>query len=238
MPRSGRGISLGLGVVLLLSALNSQAPTAFAQVASGTPPFGSFGGGPDIVNIGNVNVHLDANVLSKVGRELPLRYALTYDSSPYYPVGSSGNQTWTPVSVPGSNVPTWGWAASITNAPSGYVTYGSTQGSCNYMGTWYYWTIYAPWIYWDSTGAGHYFSGATISSSNGPCGPTDQSTNSATATGTGDVCSMDSPACQAVFIAQRRPPVSAHQRRKHDGVRGFPRNSTPGVPVGRAAVRR
>src|ERR1700722_4090492 len=29
-------------------------------------------------------------------------------------------------------------------------------------------------------------------------------TNSATATGTGEVCSMDSPACQAVFIAQRR----------------------------------
>src|SRR5580692_10993099 len=58
-------------------------------------------------------------------------------------------------------------------------------------------------------------------------------TNSATATGTGDVCSMDSPACQAVFIAQRppviaqrRPPVSAHQRRKHDRVRVL----HPGTP--------
>src|SRR3984885_11866176 len=40
-------------------------------------------------------------------------------------------------------------------------------------------------------------------------------------------------------IAQRRPPVSARQRRKHDRVRVLPpRNSTPVVPVGRAAVRR
>ncbi|MGA7630598.1 MAG: hypothetical protein WCB11_07510, partial [Terriglobales bacterium] len=42
------------------------------QVATGTPPFGSFGGGPfDTVNLGNLNVHFAIPVLNKAGRGLP-----------------------------------------------------------------------------------------------------------------------------------------------------------------------
>ena len=45
---------------------------AVAQVATGTPPFGSFGGGPfDTVNLGNLNVHFGIPVVNKAGRGMP-----------------------------------------------------------------------------------------------------------------------------------------------------------------------
>ena len=55
---------------------------ASAQIATGTPPFGSFGGGPfDTVNLGNLNVHFAIPVLHKAGRGVPFTYDLSYDSS-------------------------------------------------------------------------------------------------------------------------------------------------------------
>ena len=42
--------------------------TARAQVATGTPAFGSFGGGLGIVDNANLNVHLGVPVLAKGGR--------------------------------------------------------------------------------------------------------------------------------------------------------------------------
>lgn len=53
--------------------------TARAQVLTGTPPFGSFGGGPDIVNLANNNVRRNFGVLNKPGRGLPFSYTVTYD---------------------------------------------------------------------------------------------------------------------------------------------------------------
>src|SRR5437879_1882577 len=94
--------------------------TARAQVATGTPPFGSFSAGPDIVNNANLNVHIVVPVLNKPGRGLPLNYNLTYDGSIWYPVGSSGNQTWV------SNT-SWGWGATVTGSTVGYVTYTDNQ---------------------------------------------------------------------------------------------------------------
>src|SRR4029077_5791431 len=68
-----------------------------AQVPTGTPPFGSFGGGPDIINLANLNSHIAIPVLHKSGRGTDFTYDLSYDSSVWYPVGSSGNQNWQPV---------------------------------------------------------------------------------------------------------------------------------------------
>src|SRR5439155_142921 len=66
---------------------------AVAQVATGTPPFGSFGGGPfDTVNLGNLNVHFGIPVVNKAGRGMPFSYVLSYDSSVWFPLGVSGNQ--------------------------------------------------------------------------------------------------------------------------------------------------
>src|SRR5437899_12808717 len=44
------------------------ASAARAQVATGTPPFGSFGGGPEPINLGNNNAHWAIPVLHTPGR--------------------------------------------------------------------------------------------------------------------------------------------------------------------------
>jgi hypothetical protein len=67
------------------------------QHATGTQPFGTFGGGPDIINLGNLNVHLNIPVLHKQGRGLPFIYDLAYDSSSVWmPVTSNGSTSWSP----------------------------------------------------------------------------------------------------------------------------------------------
>src|SRR5216684_1054598 len=91
------GRSLFLFVVLTVTGC------AFGQVATGMPPFGSFGGGPfDTVDLGNLNVHFAIPILHKAGRGLPFNYDLSYDSSVWTPVGSSGSQSWQPAA-------NWGW---------------------------------------------------------------------------------------------------------------------------------
>src|SRR2546426_3339889 len=107
----------------LLLGLLVPALAARGQVTTGTPPFGSFSGGPfDTVNNANLNVHLSVPVITKAGRGLPFTYTLSYDSSLWYPVGAVGSQTWTPVA-------NWGWRG-VTEVVTGYVTYNSRQGSC------------------------------------------------------------------------------------------------------------
>ena len=65
-----------IGFVVLVSCL------ATAQVSTGTPSFGSLGGGPfDRVNLGNFNVHFAIPVLHKAGRGLPFNYDIAYDNS-------------------------------------------------------------------------------------------------------------------------------------------------------------
>jgi hypothetical protein len=102
-------------LTLALTICRALCPnTSSAQATTGTPPFGSFGGGPDIINLANLNSHIDIPVLHKAGRGTNFTYDLSYDSAVWYPVGASGAQNWQPVS-------NWGWRA-ITEAATGYVT--------------------------------------------------------------------------------------------------------------------
>jgi hypothetical protein len=55
------------------------APPSFAQVSTGTPPFGSFASSPDTVSLANGNVELTIPVLNKAGRGLPFNYSLSYN---------------------------------------------------------------------------------------------------------------------------------------------------------------
>jgi RHS repeat-associated protein len=99
---------------------------AFAQVAPGTTPFGSFGGGPfDTVNLGSLNVHFAIPVLHKAGRGMPFTYDLSYDSSVWTPVTISGVKQWQPDS-------NWGWRGT-TEAAFGYVLQTKTPASCQYF---------------------------------------------------------------------------------------------------------
>ncbi len=98
MLRSVLVSSLLLSVVVTVSS-------AMAQVATGTPPWSSLEGGPDVVNLGNLNVHLPYPVLHKAGRGLPLHYDLASDTSFWYPAVSGSTKFWNPVQ-------TGGWSGS------------------------------------------------------------------------------------------------------------------------------
>jgi len=99
---------------LLLSALICLLPTPVAgQVPTGTPPFGSYGGGPEVINLANLNSHITVPIFHKPGRGLPFAYDLSYDSSVWYPVGASGSQSWQPVG-------NWGWRG-FGEAAVGYI---------------------------------------------------------------------------------------------------------------------
>ena len=100
-----------LWLVLPFAAILLASSPASSQVATGLPPFGSFSGGPDIVNNANLNVHLQIPILTKAGRGLAFYYALTYESAVWYPSSAGGTNTWTPM-------PNWGWLY-ITSAALG-----------------------------------------------------------------------------------------------------------------------
>lgn len=93
-----------------------------AQVATGAPKFGSFGGGPfDSVNLGNLNAHFSIPVLNKSGRGVAFSYDLAYDSSVWTPAVVSGSTVWQPA-------PNWGWQGQ-TEVATGYISYtpGTTR---------------------------------------------------------------------------------------------------------------
>ena len=78
MARSCVGISFLLRILMGALLLNLLASLGVAQVATGTPPYGSFGGGPfDTVNLGNLNVHFAIPVIHKAGRGMPFNCSRT-----------------------------------------------------------------------------------------------------------------------------------------------------------------
>jgi YD repeat-containing protein len=109
-------------IALWAVVLALGAASALGQVSTGTPPFGSFGGGPDVVNLGNLNAHLAVPVRNKAGRGLRFFYTLSYDSSVWYPTTVNGVLTWQPVA-------NYGWRG-WTEAATGYVTAKRHTVSC------------------------------------------------------------------------------------------------------------
>jgi hypothetical protein len=86
-------MKLSFSFWLLISSLAALTISGSAQVSTGTPPFGSFGGGPfDTVNLGNLNVHFAIPVVAQ-GWGMPFTYDLNYDSSIWTAVTSSGVAT-------------------------------------------------------------------------------------------------------------------------------------------------
>ncbi len=117
-----------------------------AQVATGTPPFGSFAGGPDNIDLANINIHWVFPITGKAGRGLPFHYAITFDNSLWKVVSVNGQNTWQMVNG------TMGWQWQ-TQALSGYVTYDTT--SC----------VYSNWVYHDPAGTAHTFSSLAVNPS-------------------------------------------------------------------------
>jgi RHS repeat-associated protein len=116
-------------------------------VATGLPLFGSFSGGPDIVNNADLNVHYEIPIREKSGL-VPFYYILTYDSSVWHPVGTSGSQTW-------QFAPNMGWRV-LTPVVTGSVTFSETQQSCfDRAGNMYYYNRYSNFSYTDPRGTVH-----------------------------------------------------------------------------------
>ena len=130
---------------------------ALTQPATGSYPFGSFTGGPDVVNLGNLNANLTIPISNKAGRGQNFVYNLIFDSSVWYPVGSSGSQFWEPVSA-------WGWQG-MSPALGGLVTYSvsTSSGTCGQYNpdSWQSWT-YSNIVYTDSLGISHPWIGAEV----------------------------------------------------------------------------
>jgi RHS repeat-associated protein len=155
MPISRRFQLWSFVVVLLL--MISSAP-CFAQAATGTPPFGSFAGGPDIVNLSNLNVQINIPVLSKAGRMMPFVYNLGYNSSIWAPLGASGSQSWVPAT---SN---FAWPSLLqASQPLGFISNTLTIADCRNSGGGEEPGVhtYSNWNYEDPSGALHFFAGTT-----------------------------------------------------------------------------
>ena len=162
-----KGWSTWLALLFAVTLLLSH--PASAQVATGFPPYGSFGGGPfDTVNNANLNVHFAIPIINKAGRGLPFDYAVSYDSSIWSPVSSTGAHTWTPV---GQRLhSTWGWGGT-SEVLTGYVTYWVTQEQCAYDARPYYYNVYSSWVLLRRPGyVSHSFPGLSVSNGNTtPC---------------------------------------------------------------------
>src|SRR6266849_3480697 len=145
---------------IALSALMLMSFNVTGQVVTGTPLFGSFGGGPfDTINLANLNVHFDVTIRHKAGRGTPFSHGdLTYDNSIWTPVASGGTTSWQPAVNAGS----WGWQG-LTPSGAAWQQYSWTysSGNCGQGGssTYQVWN-YTNFVYHDLTGTSHSF-GAT-----------------------------------------------------------------------------
>src|SRR6266480_3561016 len=140
--------SFYLVLLLLLCA-----GVASAQTPTGRPPFGSFAGDSvDMINLGNLNVHLTVPIFHKAGRGLPFDYDLTYDSTVWTPVFLGLAYQWQPDQ-------NWGW--KVSSSIAGYITHNtSNQVACdNGNGPEAYVYTEDSWVYWDGSHTPHPFSG-------------------------------------------------------------------------------
>lgn len=139
--------------VMLCLALSAAAQTV--TTATGVPPFSSVAGGPDQINVGNLNIHFAAPVFSKPGRGIPFDYILSYDSSIWQNTGTN----WQPVL-------NWGWRGqSEALNKVGYVSFNSGPIKCFPPGEPWYWGVkYTNYHYHDSFGVTHFFNIPPITS--------------------------------------------------------------------------
>jgi hypothetical protein len=186
--------------LILLAALLFAALPAFAQgPATGTPPFGSFAGGPDVINLANLNSHLSTPVLHKAGRGTNFSYDLSYDSSVWTKVTSGATTSWQPVW-------NWGWAGQ-TQIAAGFVHYNLSTGECNLgLGGEQFpvdYNIYTFDSFHDQFGTIHNFS-LVVDDNNNQC-PNDPNPPSASITlmdGSGYIINVDSTPSASVVTTK------------------------------------
>jgi RHS repeat-associated protein len=144
-------------ILAVIVSLLHPTPCLAQGVATGTPSFGSQAGGPDVINLANLNVHWNIPVRHVTGRGLDFIFDLNYDSSVWIPVTLNGTATWQPSAV-------WGWSSSLLTV--GNITNSETisHGTCydqhhiQHSTTTYTWR---GWTYVDAFGTQHPFAGTS-----------------------------------------------------------------------------
>jgi RHS repeat-associated protein len=137
-------------VIVCVIALLVFGDMVSAQVI--TPAFGSFAGGPDVINLGNLKIQMSIPIRHRAGRGIDFDYSLSYDSSVWQPVTVGSTKSWTPDSR-------WGWLGLVPAGQS-YITYSVvySQHTCYNGGP----VPYQEWDYsnvqyYDQFGNTHYF---------------------------------------------------------------------------------
>lgn len=147
--------------LLFLFLLLSPRP-ALAQLAPtrGTPRFGTFDGGPDVINLANLNNHLVVPVFQKPGRALNFEFSLTYDSSFWLAPPFSGSSAWSPAT-------NWGWGTGgtdigtftdVVSGPTNCIVSGRVVGTK---------TFWSNFVYSDGSGTPHTFYGSVEGDTSG-----------------------------------------------------------------------
>ena len=150
--------ALAVGLLILLCSCPSR-----PQATTGMPPFNSFGGGPDVINLANLNAHLSVPILHKQGRMTDFGYNLAYDTSVWYPSISGSTTVWTAVA-------NFGWTAETqAYKGTGYITFSKGTEKCYDSQTRQFYFIGEMWgfYYWDSFGTPHYFYTGVVGGCNG-----------------------------------------------------------------------
>ena len=161
-------------LIAVLVCLTIPNCAAQRMVATGTPPFGSFGGGPfDTINLGDLNAHFSIPILNKSGRGLAFTYSLAYDSSVWTPAIVSGGRGWQPVA-------NWGWQGA-TNIVLGFIVYTESTTTCSGGGNDVTWSSFA---YIDGIGVAHAFPGSAVELT-GTCGTQSPTLTSSATDGSG-----------------------------------------------------
>jgi RHS repeat-associated protein len=138
------------------------------QVTTGTPPLSSLQTGSDIVNLSNLNVHIDVPVFQRAGRGgMDFNYHLAYDSSMWFRSSSTGSAYW----VLNTNDPLLEQAENNADPVVGNLVVNThLVDICGTTGKQYARTF----VYIDASGTPHPFSGSydyvtgTGCGSNGP----------------------------------------------------------------------
>ncbi len=221
----------GQKLVLAFLLLVLTPSIAAGQIATGTPPFASFGGGPfDVINLGNLNVHFSIPVFSKAGRGMPFNYGLSYDSSVWYPVGASGAQSWMPVSNGGWQGQGAAQMGSVSYSTAVIICYIIDHGQRIENGSR---DTYSNWIYVDRVGTRHSFGGSTFvtDGTTSPCTGSSQTLTSIATDGSGytlNVTSATVPTITSPDGAQFSWPASGANATDRNGNQ-FTYTSSTGV---------
>jgi hypothetical protein len=127
--------------------------TLAGQTATGVQPLGSVAGGPETINLGNLNIHWAFPVFSRSGRGNSFSYVLTYDNSIFQPLASGSTTAWTPTT-------NFGWRGQ-TEIATGYIAEKSTNQTCYLSGTHDLggFTTRTTYAYHDPFGVTHAFGG-------------------------------------------------------------------------------